>query len=175
MQYVLWIQQLSQLLKKMDHWLDKAEAFAQERKFDVNTLLVARLAPDQFTLCRQIQSACDNVKLAASRLSKTPAPRHEDNETSVAELRARIASTLEFVSQIPAEAFDGADAVQVSFPWMPDMHLMGGDYFLQFAVPNFHFHFTTAYAILRHNGVPLGKQDYLASLSMQPGAAQNPS
>lgn len=173
MNYALWINQYAQMLQQLSHSLDKAEVYAQERKFDVQTLLQARLAPDQFPLVMQIQIACDNLKLAAARLSRTEAPRHEDTETTFAELKLRIASTITFVNSIPADAYTQIENIQVSFPWLPDMHLSGPDYFLKFAIPNIGFHLTTAYAILRHNGVPLGKQDFLAELPFKPGAAQN--
>lgn len=173
MHYIIWIEQFSGMLQRLSHCLSKAETHAQAQGFDVNSLLQERLAPDQFPLVQQVQVACDNLKLMAARLSKTQAPRHEDSESTLAELQARIASTLEFVKSIPAEAYADADNVQVSFPWLPDKHLMGSDYFVQFAVPNLCFHLTTAYAILRHKGVPLGKQDFLAQLDFHPGAAQN--
>jgi len=171
MHYAPWFQQFSKMLTGLEQQLTKAEAFANERKFDANTLLQARLAPDQFPLVQQVQVACDNVKLAAARLAQKTAPKHADNETSIAELRARIASTQAFLETLQPEDFAGAEAVEVRFPWLPGMHLFGPAYFLEFAVPNIYFHLTTAYAILRHNGVPLGKQDYIVSMPVFPDAS----
>lgn len=156
-------------LRGMEGWFDKAEAFAEARGFEVDTLLQARLAPDQFTLVRQIQTACDSAKFMGARLSGAEAPSHPDTETTFAELRARIQATVAFLSDITEDQFDGAADRWCRMSFMPEgLGLRGAHYLNEFAIPNFYFHVTTAYAILRHNGVELGKRDFITQLSMQP-------
>ena len=142
--------------------LDKAAAHAGARGFDVAVLLSDRLAPDMFTLTRQVQIACDTAKGAAARLAGLEVPRHEDTETTVAELKARIAKTLAFVNGIPAEAFVGSEDRSVVLQMRKQaVEFVGRTYLFEHALPNLFFHVTTAYAILRHNGVEIGKGDYL--------------
>ena len=142
--------------------LDKAAAHAGARGFDVAVLLSDRLAPDMFTLTRQVQIACDTAKGAAARLAGLEVPRHEDTETTVAELKARIAKTLAFVNGIPAEAFVGSEDRSVVLQMRKQaVEFVGRAYLFEHALPNLFFHVTTAYAILRHNGVEIGKGDYL--------------
>ena len=159
--------QFQKQLRQLDTWLDKAEAFAKERSFDANVLLTARLAPDQFPLVRQIQSSCDTAKLAAVRLTGKEAPSHPDTETTIAELRARIQSVLTFLGSLTAADFADAGTRTVSQPRWEGRVMSGHDYFLEHAVPNFYFHLTHAYALLRHNGVQVGKRDYLGTLSLR--------
>lgn len=156
-----------QMLKAIKHWLDKAEAYATEKKFNVEDLLAMRLVPDQHSLTRQIQSACDSAKSNAARLSGTELPTHPDTEKTVAELLQRIDTTVAFLETIPVSAFVGAEERKITQSWMGGKHVLGADYARQFAVANFHFHVVTTYAILRHNGVPLGKMDYITELNMQ--------
>lgn len=148
-------------LKSLDGILAKAEAHARERNMDVQTLLDAKLAPDMFDCKRQVQIACDHAK-GLGRLAGVEIPKHPDTETTVAELRERIAKVLEFINSIDAAKFDGAENrdIVLKFPWAT--YEFKGDKFLTYwALPNFFFHVTTAYDILRANGVALGKADFL--------------
>lgn len=160
------VTQFSKMLRNLDGWLEKAEAHAKAKDFDVDVLVAARLAPNQFGLSRQVQSACDTAKLSAARLSGTTAPSHEDTEKTVAELRARIQSTIAYLETVTAEQFEGASDREVVLPFVPGKAAKGIEYFIDFAAPNFYFHATTAYAILRHNGVDLGKRDYIGHVRM---------
>ncbi|MFT3792850.1 MAG: DUF1993 domain-containing protein [Rudaea sp.] len=145
--------------------LKKAESFAAARKIDVGVLLNSRLAPDMFPLIRQVQIATDTVKGAVARLTGTEIPLFPDTETTLPELEARIARTLEFVNSIPAEKYAGSEASDVVVPRrIGDLHTKGLPYLVQFVLPNFYFHVTTVYAILRHNGVEIGKNDFLGIL-----------
>lgn len=153
----------TKLLGGTSKWLDKAAAYAEARKFDLETLLQARLAPDQYPLVHQFQAACDNAKFACAHLSGTKPPSHPDTEKTVAEIRARVATVIDFMATLKREDFAGAEERPCKHSWMPAA-LRGGDYLDHYILPNFHFHLTTAYSILRHNGVDLGKQDYLVSL-----------
>ena len=164
--YTLFIQEPSQLLRNIQKWLDKAVTFAAEKKFDPSVLLSARLAPDMFGLARQIQSACDSAKGNAARLAGKDAPSHPDTETTIDELKARIDATLQFLETFKESDFEGADTRKISLGWMQGKHVVGADYARQFALANFHFHITTSYLILRHNGVPLGKMDFIGALNM---------
>jgi hypothetical protein len=154
-------------LERMSGWLDKAAAHATTKKFPVDTLLSARLAPDQFALVRQIGSACDTAKLAAARLTGKSAPVHADDQQTVADCRARLAETVGFMRSLTSADFAKAAEAKITFGWMPGKYLEAPNYVARFAVPNFYFHVTTAYAILRHNGVDLGKMDYLSGLEFK--------
>lgn len=143
-------------------WLDKAEAHAEAKKFDPNVLLAVRLAPDMLPFVRQIQIACDAAKFGVARLAGVEAPKFEDNEASFAELRERIRRTLDYVQSLPAAQIDGTEDKDVTVPRRDGpMVIKGEPYLKHFVLPNFFFHVTTAYALLRHNGVDLGKGDYL--------------
>jgi hypothetical protein len=157
------VQQLGKMLLNLDHCLDKAVEYAKSRPFEVDTLVGARLAPDQFPLARQVQSSCDTVKFAAAYLANKEAPSHPDTETTVAELKERIATTRRYLETFKAEDFAGYEERRVAPKWLKGKWFRGDDYLAQVATPNAYFHVTTAYAILRHNGVPVGKQDYLGS------------
>ncbi|MBL0214179.1 MAG: DUF1993 domain-containing protein [Myxococcales bacterium] len=157
--------QMSKELRQVEKWFDLAVAHAEAKKFDPDLFLGFRLAPDQFALVRQVQTTCDTAKLAASRLTGKEAPKHEDKETTIAELRARIHAVLEFVEGCTAKDFEGAAARVVSQPRWEGKTMTGANYFLEHALPNFFFHLTNVYAILRHNGVPIGKRDYLGALT----------
>jgi uncharacterized protein len=163
----IFVREPVQLLKAIGNWLDKAETYAAEKKFSTEDLLGARLAPDQHSLLRQIQSACDSAKSNAARLTGTELPSHPDTEKTVPELRARLAKTIAFLETITQGAFDGAGERKISQTWMGGKHALGGDYARQFAIPNFHFHVVHTYALLRHNGVPLGKMDFVSELNLQ--------
>lgn len=152
----------SRMLGSLSGLLDKAAAFATERKFDPKVLVDARLAPDMWPLSRQVQTACDFAKGCSARLAGIDVPKRDDTELSLEDLKARIAWTREFINSIPREKF--ADAAQ-----RPIVHelrtrtikLPGAAYLQSFSLPNFYFHVTTAYVILRHNGVVLTKPDFL--------------
>ncbi|MGD9477629.1 UNVERIFIED_ORG: DUF1993 domain-containing protein [Roseateles sp. XES5] len=142
--------------------LDKAEAFAEEKKFKPEILVNARLAPDMLSLAGQIQRLSDTAKASAARLTNTEAPSFPDDETTFADLRARIAKTVDYLASVPQAAFEGAaERTVVMKTRSGDVSSSGKDYLLGFALPNFYFHLTTAYAILRHNGVAVGKLDFL--------------
>jgi hypothetical protein len=140
--------------------LVKAEAFAKEKGMADEQMLADRLAPDMFPLVKQVQSACDNAKGATARLSGTEAPKYEDNEKTFAELIARVDKTVAYVQSVPETAFSGAAERQVTLPYFKDKYLTGFDYAREYALPNFFFHLVTAYALIRKNGVAIGKADY---------------
>jgi uncharacterized protein len=156
----------TKLLGNVERWLDKATAHAGQKKFDPEILLVARLAPDQFSFLRQVTSACDHAKLTVARLTGKEPPVHPDTEKSIAELRTRIRAVIEYLGTFKPEDFVGAEDRPCGASWMPGK-MRGGDYLDHYALANFHFHLTTAYAILRHNGVDLGKADYTGELPFQ--------
>jgi len=142
--------------------LDRAEAYAAEKKFDPVVLLGTRLAPDMLPFTRQVQIACDGAKFCVARLAGIESPRFEDNEATIAELKTRIAKTLAFVASVTPAQIDGTEARDITIPRREGNTVMKGEPYLKhFALPNLFFHVTTAYALLRHNGVPLGKGDYL--------------
>jgi uncharacterized protein len=152
------IHQCSQALKTIEVWLNKAEQHAAAKKFDVDVLMTSRLAPDMREFIYQVQSACDYVKGAAAWLSGQIAPRHEDNEQTIEEVRARIRKTVAFAESVSEAQYDGAADRKVT--WSGKV-IGGDDYLLQIAIPNIYFHLTTAYDILRHNGIDIGKRDFL--------------
>jgi hypothetical protein len=129
-----------------------------------------RLAPDQFPLARQVQIACDTVKLTAGFLTGKPMPAQEDTEKTLAELQARVRSVITLIDGLTAKDFEGAATRVVSQPRWKGEWMTGADYFIEHTIPNFYFHLTTTYAILRHNGVPVGKRDYLGVQSKRPAA-----
>ena len=161
------VPQLTKMLKNMEGWLKKAEAHATTKKFDANTLLQSRLAPDQYPLVRQIQSSCDTAKFLASRISGKEAPKNADTETTLEEIRARIAGTIAFLETVKEEDFKGGAERLIPLPFGKGKGATGADYANEFALPNFYFHATTAYAILRHNGAELGKMDYIGSVNLK--------
>jgi uncharacterized protein len=154
----------TKLLSNVNKWIDKASAFAEARKFDVNVLIGARLAPNQYSFVRQIQAACDQAKLTVAKLTGTEPPTHPDTETTMADVRQRIRTVVDYLAGFKREDFAGAEERPCSHSWMGGKSLRGGDYLDHFALPNFHFHMTTAYGILRHSGVELGKSDYIVEL-----------
>ena len=159
--------QFKKSLGQLDKWLEAAAAFAQTRSFDPNVFIGLRLAPDQFAFARQVQATCDVAKLAASRLTGKEAPAHPDTEQTLDELKARVRSVISYLDSFSAKDFDGAANRVVSQPRWEGKVMSGADYFLEHGLPNFFFHLTHAYAILRHNGVPIGKRDYLGPLSLR--------
>lgn len=155
-----------QALGNLERWLDEAGQYAEERGFDPEGLLLSRLAPDQFELYRQIQSACDTAKLTCARLAGVDAPKHEDGPTTLPELRARIADVRTFITGLDAAAMDAAKDRRYAPAYVPGKDIAFPDYVREFGLPNFYFHLTMAYAILRHNGVKLGKRTFLGRLSL---------
>lgn len=159
---------VSKLLANVDKWLDKAAAFADAKKFDVNIFMTARLAPDQYAFARQIQAACDQAKYTAAKLAGKEPPPHPDTEKTIAELRQRVRTVVEYLETFKREDFNGAEERPCSHAWMGGKAVKGVDYLHHLGLPNFYFHLTTAYDILRHNGVELGKMDFLLSLPFMP-------
>ncbi|MDH5338494.1 MAG: DUF1993 domain-containing protein [Rubrivivax sp.] len=153
------------LLGNLLNWLDKAEAHAAERGFDPVNYLGLRLAPDMLPLVKQVQIASDAAKGCAARLAGLEVPKWDDNEASLADLRARVRRTIDYVGSVPAAQIDGSEAREIVLPLRnrDPLRYNGHDYLRQFALPNFFFHVTTIYALLRHAGVPIGKADYLGS------------
>jgi hypothetical protein len=149
-------------LRCLSSILSKAESHCANRKIDPDALLKARLYPDMFNLTRNVTTACDSAKFTAARLSQTEPPRYEDNEASFAELQGRIAKTIAFLETIPDAAFAAAETREMAVPLAPEGTARDGQtYLTRFGLPNFYFHLATGYNILRHNGVPLGKRDFL--------------
>ena len=151
-------------LKNLLNILDKAEAHAKEKGVDADAWLSLRLIEDMHPLAKQVQMACDGAKLSVSRLSGVAAPVMEDTETTIAQLKARIAATLDYLASIPCDTIDGQEDkdIVLKFPG-GEWPFKGQPYVIGFAHPNFYFHLTTAYALLRSAGVPLGKRDFLGA------------
>ena len=164
MLYEITVPQFIKMLQNLNKIIDKAALNAESRKIDMTVLLNSRLAPDQFNFIRQIQIACDTAKLCASRLSGKEAPVHEDKEQTLAEVKARIESVVSYLATFKAEDFNGAEERKISQPRWEGKYLTGYEYALEHAIPNLYFHITTAYSILRHNGVDIGKKDYLGEM-----------
>jgi uncharacterized protein len=165
--YFETVTEMKKLLGQLDTWLEKAAAFAQTKKFDTAVYLTLRLAPDQFTFARQVQTACDTAKLVAARLTGKEAPSHADTEQTLDELRARVHAVIAYLGTFSAKDFEGAAARVITQPRWEGKVMSGADYFLEHGVPNFFFHLTHAFAILRHNGVDVGKRDYLGPLTQR--------
>jgi hypothetical protein len=164
MMYELFIPQSIKMLKNLQLLLNKSEDFSIIKKFEFDVLLNSRLAPDQFPLSRQIQIACDTAKLCAARMSQTEAPVHSDTEKTIVEFRTRINEVIAFLEKINPESFNQGTERHITQPRWEGKYLTGAEYLTQHAIPNLYFHITTAYAILRHNGVDLGKKDYLGEM-----------
>jgi uncharacterized protein len=155
----------AQILTALDGVLGKAETHAAAKKIDPAVLLAARLAPDMFPTSRQVQIACDFAKGATARLAGVEVPSWDDNEKTFADLRARIKKTADYVKAFKPAQVDGSEAREVTLKVGPNTRTFRGQpYLLQFVMPNFFFHSTTAYAILRHNGVELGKRDFMGQV-----------
>jgi hypothetical protein len=150
------------LLRNLSVLLDKAEAHCAAKKIEPAALTTFRLYPDMFPLTRQVQIACDTAKGAVARLAGADIPKHEDTEQTFAELKARIAKTVDFIESVPAAKVDGTEEKEIVLAMRSgERRFKGMQYLLGFAYPNFYFHVTTAYNILRHNGVELGKMDFI--------------
>jgi len=160
--YTLSADVYTNILGNLSWLLEKGATHAANRKFDPSILLNARLAPDMLPLTRQVQLACDQAKNSLARLAAQQPPRFEDTETSFEELRARIARTIDFIRSVPASALEGSETRDIKVPAGDHtFEFKGLEYLQRFALPNVFFHVTTAYNILRHNGVELGKQDFI--------------
>jgi len=158
------VTQFLKMLKNLNAILDKSAQFAEAKKIDMEVLLNSRLAPDQFNLIRQIQIACDTAKLGCARLAGIEAPVHEDKEKTLSELKNRIEEVIKFLGTIKSEDFNGALERKITQPRWEGKYLTGAEYATLHAIPNIYFHITTAYSILRHNGVEIGKKDYLGEM-----------
>jgi hypothetical protein len=157
--------EMKKLLRGVDGWLDKAVAHAAAKKFDANVLLQARLSPDMFPLVRQIQAACDQAKYAAGRTGAKELPSHPDTETTIDELRKRIASVVGYLDTFSESDFADVSNRTVTTPRWEGKHMTATNYFIEHAQPNFFFHLSMSYALLRSNGVEVGKRDYLGTLT----------
>jgi uncharacterized protein len=150
------------MLNNLAALLDKAQAHTEAKKLDPAALTTFRLYPDMFPLARQVQIACDTAKGAVARLAGVEIPKHEDTEQTLAELKARIAKTVAFIESVKPAQVDGTEAKEIVMKMRSgEVRFEGLQYLMAFAYPNFYFHVTTVYAILRHNGVEVGKRDFL--------------
>jgi uncharacterized protein len=159
--------EMKKLLRSLDACLEKGVAYADAKKFAPEVLLESRLAPDMFPLMRQIQATCDQAKYAAARATGKQPPSHPDDEKTMADARKRIATVVAYLDTFSAADFHGIEQRTVSLPRWEGKSMTAADYFVEHATPNFFFHLTTAYAILRHNGIDVGKRDYLGALTMK--------
>ena len=159
----------AQMLRNLSAILDKAQAHVEAKKLEPSVLTTSRLFPDMFPLTRQVQIACDQAKGAVARLAGLEIPKHEDTEQTLAELKARIAKTLDYVNSFKAADIDAAEAKDVTFPAGPQktMTLKGDAFVIHVVLPNFYFHVMAAYAIMRHCGVDVGKIDFLGAIPMK--------
>jgi uncharacterized protein len=152
------------MLTNLSGILDKAQAHAEAKKIDPAALTNDRLFPDMLPMKRQVQIACDTAKGAVARLAGVEVPKHEDTEQTFAELKARIAKTIDFIKTVPPAQLEGAEDSNIHLRLgSREVDYTGIQYLLGHALPNFYFHVTTAYDILRHNGVELGKRDYIGT------------
>lgn len=164
MYYTITNVQFSKMLQNLSRILDKANAEAESKKVEFDVFLRSRLVPDQFNLIRQVQLACDTAKLCASRLTGKPAPTHEDTEKTLPELKARIDAVLAYLATYSEADYKESAVIKVSQPRWEGKYLTGEEFAVQHAIPNIFFHITTAYSILRHNGIGIGKKDYLGEM-----------
>ncbi len=164
--YQIVVPQFTKMLGNLLAIIDAAAKYADTKQFEVEVLLQSRLAPDQFNLIRQVQIACDTAKNCAAKLAgkDKDLPSHEDTEQTLADVKARIEKVMSYLRTFSAEDFAGAAKRRISQPRWKGKTLSGEEFLVQHAIPNFYFHVTMAYAILRHNGVSLGKKDYLGEL-----------
>ena len=150
------------MLRNLSALIDKAEVHCATKKLDAAAFTTYRLYPDMFPFTRQVQIACDSAKGAVARLAGVEIPKHEDTEQTFAELKARIAKTIDFIESVSASKIDGSDDKEIVLQMRSgERRFKGMQYLLGHAYPNFYFHVTTAYNILRHNGVDIGKADFI--------------
>lgn len=151
-------------LQNLSAILHKGVAYAEAKKFDEKVLFNARLFPDMLPLSRQVQIACDTAKAGAARLAEIEVPSHPDEEQTFAELQTRIQKTIDFLKTIKPEQINGKEELKITYTQRNrENNFIGLPYLLKYTLPNIYFHITTAYAILRHNGVEIGKKDYLGN------------
>lgn len=165
--FEMTIPPMTRMVGQARAWLDKAQAHAELKKYDPNVLLSSRLAPDQWPLARQIQAIAVNPLRVAAGLRGVEAPTFPDLEPTLAAARARLDEALEKLRGLTAEQFRGAEERVVPLPFLPGKGMNAPVFVVQFALPNFYFHATTAYSILRHNGVDLGKPDYIGQIDIR--------
>lgn len=158
--------QMSKMLRNLDVCLDKAVAFAEAKSFSPDEFVSFRLAPDMRALAFQVQTSCDSAKYAGARLAGVEAPALPDTETTIEALKQRIAATLDFLNGLTEAQFEGAADREVRPSFLPGKGARGEDYLHEMALPNFYFHLTTAYALLRMSGVDLGKHDFIGSVTL---------
>lgn len=164
MVYETTIPQFIKMLRNLKAILGKTGQFAETKKIDMEVLFKSRLAPDQFHLMRQLQIACDTAKLGISRLSGKDAPVHEDNEKTLSDINSRIDQVIGYLNSFSPSDLTGSEQKKIYHPRWEGKCLLGEEFVLQYMLPNFYFHITTAYAILRHNGIDIGKKDYLGEM-----------
>ncbi|MDB5036951.1 MAG: hypothetical protein JWQ35_479 [Bacteriovoracaceae bacterium] len=165
--HTIAVKEFSRGLKNLKLILDKFQTYAETKKFEPSNVLNGRLAPDQFSFTRQIQIMCDIAKFNAARLTAKEAPVHEDKEQTIDDLRGRIDKTIAYLQTLSVKDFEGASTRKIKMPRIEGKAMQGDNYFAQFGIPNFYFHFTMAYAILRNNGLDIGKKDYLGELTLE--------
>jgi hypothetical protein len=158
---------LTQHLHSLDKLIDKAVAYADHKKFDPERFLTARLALDMYDLTGQVQAICDQAKFIASKLTGKTPPSNPDTEKTLPEVRARIKAMIDYLGTFKPEDFNGAEERQVTYSFFGGKHLTGADFLNYLGLPNFYFHLTTAYAIIRNNGVELGKSDFVSNLPLR--------
>lgn len=163
--YEISVPALIRGLENLSRQIDKAAAHAAEQGIDGNEFVQTRLAPDMLNLAGQVQRASDTAKFGGARLSQSQAPSFADEEVTLDDLKARIAKTIDYLRGVQAESVDGGEKREIRFKAGPrELHFTGEDYVRNFVLPNFYFHLTTAYGLLRHKGVALGKLDYLGNI-----------
>jgi hypothetical protein len=165
MSIYVFVLEMKKHLRSLDGWLDKAVAHAQAKKFDPNVLMQTRLSPDMFPFVRQVQAVCDQAKYAVSRVTGREPPSHPDTEQTIDELKKRIATVIGYLDEYSEKDFADIANRSVTTPRWEGKSMTALNYFVEHAQPNFYFHYTTVYALLRHNGVDVGKRDYLGALT----------
>ncbi|MEK7433429.1 MAG: DUF1993 domain-containing protein [Cyanobacteriota bacterium] len=165
--YYQSLKQIIKMLSSFQNILTKTEQYAEAKKFDSAVLLNSRLAPDQFPLSKQIQTFCDMSKFMAARLSSKEAPKHDDNEKTLGELKDRIGKVIDYLNGFNPSDFENIEDKKIELAFRPGLYLSPEDYLIEFVLPNVYFHLTTAYQILRHNGLEIGKLDYLGSVNFK--------
>jgi uncharacterized protein len=160
------LNQMAKMLRNLDTWMTKAEANAKTKNFDGNNFTQLRLAPDMYNFTKQVQASCDGAKFTAAHLTGKEAPKHPDTETTMTELRARVQTCLNWLETVTEKDCEGWQDRKVSPTWLNGKWIKGDVYLTQMAVPNFYFHATTAYNILRSNGVDVGKMDFVGNIPM---------
>ncbi len=172
--YSMTVEPFSKKLEALKGLLTKVEAHAASKQLEwhapgmqADALLQSRLISDQFPFVRQVQVTCDNAKNGLARLAEIEAPKMEDNEKTIAELQARIDKTLAFLKTVKPEQINGKEGVRIALPYWHGKSMSGGEYTANYLIPNFYFHLTTAYAIMRKNGVQIGKDDFMGPLPLE--------